>query len=46
MNALMIDVGGTNVKVMASYEGEMRKMPSGESSRQRNGRGVIELAAD
>ena len=47
MNALMIDVGGTNVKVMASYEGEMRKMPSGENlSASEMVRGVIELAAD
>jgi polyphosphate glucokinase len=47
MNALMIDVGGTNVKVMASYEGEMRKMPSGEKfSASEMVRGVIELAAD
>ena len=30
MNVLMVDVGGTNVKVMACYEGEMRKMSSGE----------------
>ena len=30
MNVLMVDVGGTNVKVMASYEGEMRTMSSGE----------------
>ncbi len=47
MNALMVDVGGTNVKVMASHEGEMRKMPSGEAlTANEMVRGVIELAAD
>jgi polyphosphate glucokinase len=46
MNVLMIDVGGTNVKIMASYEGEMRKMPSGEKlSASEMVRGVIELAS-
>ena len=30
MNVLMMDVGGTNVKVMASYDDELRKFPSGE----------------
>jgi polyphosphate glucokinase len=46
MNVLMIDVGGTNVKIMASYEGEMRKMPSGEKlSGSEMVRGVIELAS-
>jgi len=29
MKMLMVDVGGTNVKLMASREGEMRKVPSG-----------------
>jgi polyphosphate glucokinase len=29
MKTLMVDVGGTNVKVMVSYDGEVRKMPSG-----------------
>jgi polyphosphate glucokinase len=47
MSVLMIDVGGTNVKIMASYEGEMRKMPSGENlSASEMVRGVIELASD
>ncbi len=46
MSVLMIDVGGTNVKVMASYDGEMRKMPSGENlSASEMVRGVIELAS-
>jgi polyphosphate glucokinase len=47
MSVLMIDVGGTNVKIMASYEGEMRKMPSGENlTAGEMVRGVIELASD
>jgi polyphosphate glucokinase len=29
MNVLMIDIGGTNVKVMVSGREEMRKFPSG-----------------
>ena len=29
MNVLMIDVGGSNVKIMSCREGEMRKIPSG-----------------
>ena len=46
MSVLMIDVGGTNVKVMASYDGEMRKMPSGEKlTAAEMVRGVIELSA-
>ena len=36
---------GTNVKIMASHDGEMRKMPSGEAlSATEMVRGVIELA--
>jgi predicted NBD/HSP70 family sugar kinase len=31
MNVLMIDIGGTNVKVMVSDREEMRKFPSGPS---------------
>jgi hypothetical protein len=31
MNVLMVDVGGTNVKVMARHDGEMRKVPSGKT---------------
>ncbi|HEY5741181.1 MAG TPA: hypothetical protein VIS99_01465 [Terrimicrobiaceae bacterium] len=30
MKVLMVDVGGTDVKVMASYEGDLRTMPSGQ----------------
>jgi len=44
---LMVDVGGTNVKVMACYEGEMRRMPSGEKlTPSEMVRGVLELASD
>ena len=47
MNVLMVDVGGTNVKVMACYEGEMRRMPSGENlTASEMVRGVLELASD
>jgi predicted NBD/HSP70 family sugar kinase len=47
MNVLMVDVGGTNVKVMACYEGEMRRMPSGEKlTPSEMVRGVLELASD
>jgi polyphosphate glucokinase len=47
MNVLMVDVGGTNVKVMACYEGEMRRMPSGEKlTASEMVRGVLELASD
>ena len=46
MNVLMVDVGGTNVKVMACYQGEMRKMPSGEKlTASEMVRGVLELAS-
>ena len=31
MDVLMVDVGGTNVKVMARHDGEMRKVPSGKT---------------
>ena len=47
MNVLMVDVGGTNVKVMACYEGEMRRMPSGEKlTASEMVRGVLDLASD
>jgi polyphosphate glucokinase len=47
MNVLMVDVGGTNVKVMACHEGEMRKMRSGkELTATDMVRGVLELAFD
>jgi polyphosphate glucokinase len=43
----MVDVGGTNVKLMTSYEGEVRTMPSGESlTASEMVRGVLELTAD
>lgn len=47
MSVLMVDVGGTNVKVMACYEGEMRQMPSGEKlTATEMVRGVLELTSD
>jgi predicted NBD/HSP70 family sugar kinase len=47
MNILMVDVGGTNVKVMASHEGEMRRMPSGQTlTASEMVRGVLGLTAD
>jgi len=47
MNVLMVDVGGTNVKVMACHEGEMRTMSSGEKlTASGMVRGVLELASD
>ena len=30
MNVLMVDVGGTNVKVMVSYDDQLRRFPSGD----------------
>ena len=45
MNVLMVDVGGTNVKVMASYDDELRKFPSGEKAyRKRNGARGLEIS--
>jgi polyphosphate glucokinase len=47
MKVLMVDVGGTNVKVMASYECEMRTMSSGEKlTASEMVRGVLEVASD
>jgi polyphosphate glucokinase len=47
MKVLMVDVGGTNVKVMASYECEMRTMSSGERlTASEMVRGVLEVASD
>ena len=47
MSVLMIDVGGSYVKIMASHQGEMRKMPSGQKlSASEMERGVLELASD
>ena len=43
----MIDVGGSYVKIMASHQGEMRKMPSGQKlSASEMVHGVLELASD
>ena len=45
MNVLMVDVGGTNVKVMARHDGEMRKVPSGKTlTASEMVRAVLELA--
>jgi polyphosphate glucokinase len=47
MNVLMVDIGGTNGKVMASYDGEMRRMPSGQVlTASEMVRGVLALTAD
>lgn len=47
MKVLMVDVGGTNVKVMASYDGELRTMASGEKfTASEMVRGVTELVFD
>jgi polyphosphate glucokinase len=47
MKVLMIDVGGSNVKIMASRDGEVRKIPSGqEFTPAEMVRGVRELAGD
>ena len=46
MNVLMVDVGGTNVKVMASYEDQLRKFPSGEKlTATEMVHGVLEVSA-
>jgi len=45
MNALVVDVGGTNVKILASGQTEPRKFPSGPSlTPERMVKGVQELA--
>jgi polyphosphate glucokinase len=47
MKLLMVDVGGTNLKMMVSYEGEVRTMPSGQSlTASEMVRGVLEVTAD
>ncbi len=47
MNVLAIDVGGTNVKILATGASEHRKFPSGpEMTPQRMVAGVKELAGD
>jgi polyphosphate glucokinase len=46
MNVLMVDVGGTNVKVMVSYDDQVRKFPSGDNlTANEMVRGVLELSA-
>ena len=46
MNVLMVDVGGTNVKVMVSYDDQLRKFPSGDKlTAKEMVRGVLELSA-
>ncbi|HEY5704138.1 MAG TPA: hypothetical protein VIS96_01025 [Terrimicrobiaceae bacterium] len=46
MNVLMVDVGGTNVKVMARHDGEMRKISSDKNlTASEMVRGVLELAS-
>ncbi len=43
----MIDVGGSNVKVMAAHDGEMRKLESHkELSAQEMADGVLALVSD
>jgi polyphosphate glucokinase len=45
MNVLMVDVGGTNVKIMVSYDDEMRRFPSGEKlTAKAMVRGVLEIS--
>jgi polyphosphate glucokinase len=45
MNVLAVDVGGTNVKILASGQAEPRKFPSGPTlTPQRMVSGVVELA--
>lgn len=47
MNVLAIDIGGTNIKVLASGETERRKLPSGTTmTPQDMVNGVIELTKD
>lgn len=47
MNVLAIDIGGTNVKILATGTVEHRKFPSGpEMTPQRMVAGVMELAGD
>ncbi len=44
---LMVDVGGSNVKMMAAHDGEMRKIPSGpELTGPEMVRGVLEATKD
>ena len=47
MNVLMVDVGGTNLKVMVSHDGEVHKMPSGQTlTASEMVQGVLGLSAD
>ncbi len=47
MSVLMIDVGGSNVKVMAAHDGEMRKLESHRKlSAEQMVAGVLALTAD
>src|SRR5262245_16718627 len=47
MNVLTVDVGGTNVKILATGHEEPRRFPSGPSlTPERMVAGVKELAAD
>jgi polyphosphate glucokinase len=47
MNVLVIDIGGTNVKILATGQSEPRKFPSGSSlTAQAMVEGVRQLAAD
>jgi polyphosphate glucokinase len=47
MNVLVVDIGGTNVKILASGQSEPRKFPSGaKMTPQEMVSGVKELAAD
>ena len=47
MNVLVVDVGGTHVKVLASGQEERREFPSGPAlTAEQMVRGVKELAGD
>jgi polyphosphate glucokinase len=47
MSVLMIDVGGSNVKLMSSHDGEVRKLQSGKKlSAGQMVKGVLELVKD
>jgi polyphosphate glucokinase len=46
MKVLMVDVGGTNVKVMVSYDDELRTFPSGgKLTAEEMVRGVLEISS-
>ena len=46
MNVLMVDIGGTNVKMMASYDDQLRKFPSGDKlTAEGMVSGVLEVSA-